>query len=212
MSVRLLLVRHGRSVSNLAGQLTGWRDAPLSADGVLQAERVAAHLVATVPLVAVYTSSLQRARHTADAIARLARLTPVVDDDLREFHFGDCEGLTHDQVRERFPEAWRRSLVEDDPTFHWPGGETRAQLYARIRRAFSRIVAGHPGAAVAVVSHGGVLSTYLSDVLDGQPWPWLRYRVRNCSVTEVELSDGGARLVRFDDTSFLDGLTTSFAP
>ena len=202
MPARLLLIRHAQTEHNLALRLAGWTDSPLSPEGRRQAERLASHLAATETLDAIYASPLQRARDTAAAIARRFGLTVRLRDDLREIHFGRCESLTLDEVRTRFPDLWARLPNDADLTLAWPGGESRAAFYDRIRRAVAAISAAHPAATVAVVTHGGVISALLADLAEGAPWRWARYLVNNCSISEVEIGRAGHRLVRCN----VDGL------
>jgi broad specificity phosphatase PhoE len=206
MTTRLLLARHGETLSTVAARMCGSTDSPLSAGGKSQARRLARFLAETEQIDALYSSPLQRARHTAEAIGERTGLTPVCLDDLRELDCGDCEDLTLDEIQRRFPDAWERNLL-DDKAFCWPGGETRAALHGRITGAFDEILRATPEATIVVVSHGGMLSTYLSGLLDGQPWAWLKYQLGTCSVSEVQIDRGAARLVRCNVRDFLDAVS-----
>ena len=73
---------------------------------------------------------------------------------------------------------------------------SRARPSTPARRAIDGIAAEHAGQTVAVVSHNGLLTSYLAQLLDGAPWANPRYDFGYCTVAEVELSDGSARLVR----------------
>jgi broad specificity phosphatase PhoE len=203
VATRLLLIRHGETASNVAGRLCGSTDSPLSAVGELQARHLARFLAETERIDALYSSPLQRARHTAEAIGERTGLTPVCLDDLRELDCGDCEDLTLDEIQRRFPDAWERNLL-DDEAFGWPGGETRAAFYARTRHVFGEIADRHPLATVLVVSHGAVLSAYLAALLEGRPSAWPRYLLDNCSVSEVQIEGEIARLVRCNVRDFLN--------
>ncbi len=203
MPTRLILVRHGQTLHNVAGKVAGWTDSPLSDVGVAQAERLAVYLAARYRLDAVVSSPLQRARRTAEAIGRRAGLGPTDREDLKELNFGELENLTEAEISARHPGIWAASQVLDDHTFAWPGGESRAGFYLRVRRAFQEIVAAHPDQTVAVVSHGGVLGAYVADVAEGRPHLWRKYLAKNCAITEVLLEGGLTSLACFNDHSFL---------
>lgn len=133
-------------------------------------------------------------------------LTPILRDDLKEIHFGHFEGLTTSEIAARYPEsfaAWRRY---DDPDFTYPGGESLRSFYGRVSQALKVILAESRGETVAVVSHGGVLGSYLAGLLEDQPLLWPKYVPHNCSITEVRVDEAGATVVCFDDHSALDAL------
>ena len=104
--MRMLLVRHAETDWNRERRFQGGRDVPLSATGREQAES-AARLLAATPLAAVWSSPLARARDTAAIIAAPHGLEVQETAAFREMGFGEWEGLTHDEVRERFADAHR---------------------------------------------------------------------------------------------------------
>jgi broad specificity phosphatase PhoE len=203
LTATLILIRHGQTEHNSAGLIAGWTDSPLAETGRAQARGMAAHVAATYRLDAIYASPLQRARDTALALSEATGLPPIMDPDLREQHFGDVEGFSDEQLRLRYPELVRAAQVVDDLSFSWPGGERRSGFFGRVRAVMDRIIVARPGETVAVVTHGGVIGSFVADVVQGKPWLWRRYLVDNCSVTVVT-DDGGTRqLGLYNDTSFL---------
>lgn len=97
-TMRLFLIRHGETVDNVAGLYAGSRDSPLTTHGVLQARRLAAHLAARVTVKHLFSSDLQRAVRTAQAVcdsqkrSRKTDLAVVQVPQLREKDFGSSEG------------------------------------------------------------------------------------------------------------------------
>ena len=181
---RLLLARHGQSVSNAVRRFQGAQDVALSELGARQADALG-QAIRRLPIAAVYTSPLERARRTAEiAAAGLGvPLTPV--DDLRELSLGDWEGRTVEEIR-ALPgdpyEQWVRDPVACLP----PGAEPLAEVQARVVSAMADIAADHPnGQQVLVVCHGGVISAYLAHCL-GLPLSSIwRLTLSNGSITEV---------------------------
>jgi broad specificity phosphatase PhoE len=181
---RLLLARHGQSVSNAVRRFQGVQDVALSELGARQAEALG-RAIRRLPIAAVYTSPLERARRTAEiAAAGLGvPLTPV--DDLRELSLGEWEGCTVEEIR-ALPgdpyEQWVRDPVACLP----PGGEPLPEVQARVVSAMADIAAAHPnGQQVLVVCHGGVISAYLAHCL-GLPLSSIwRLTLSNGSITEV---------------------------
>jgi broad specificity phosphatase PhoE len=139
----LLVVRHGETEWSRSGQHTSRTDLPLLPAGEQQARALAARL-ADRTVTAVVTSPMTRARRTAE----LAGLSgAVIDDDLREWGYGDLEGVTtRDYVRGH--PGWR--LWRDGP----PGGEPLATVGRRIDAVLQRIRPRLADGDVVVVGHG----------------------------------------------------------
>ena len=142
---RAVLIRHGETAWTVTGQHTGRTDIPLTAAG-RAAARALASLATKTELALVLTSPLGRARETCK-LAGLAAHAQV-EPDLLEWHYGDYEGLTPEQIHGRAPE-WR--LFVDG----CPGGESPAQVAARVDRVIARIRA--VDGDVALFAHGHVL-------------------------------------------------------
>lgn len=96
MPIRVTLARHAESTANVEGVWRGRTETGLSDLGVRQAEALARRRNGSGPVVA---SPMIRARMTADALGAYA-----LDDRLVELDLGDWEGLTPQQVLERYPE------------------------------------------------------------------------------------------------------------
>jgi broad specificity phosphatase PhoE len=150
--MRILLLRHAETDWNRERRFQGWRDIPLSPTGREQAES-AARLLAASPLAAVWSSPLSRARETAALIAAPHKLTVHEADAFKEMGFGEWEGLTRDEVRERFPDA-HRAWAETPHDAAWPGAETLGAVRARALAGLDELREAHQGQTVCLVSHG----------------------------------------------------------
>lgn len=151
---RLYLIRHGEVVKVRPNTYHGHQDVDVTAVGVSQLERVAERL-ASAPLRAVYSSTLKRSVLGASQVAKPHGLEVRSLPEFREKHFGAWEGLTYDEVAQRYPKAWAQWLV-DPPSVRPEGGESYAEMQARVLIALAEILATHPGDAIALVAHGGV--------------------------------------------------------
>jgi broad specificity phosphatase PhoE len=168
----ILLTRHGETDWNLGRRVQGHTDIPLNPTGLAQAAALAEELEAE-PLVAVFSSDLDRARATAATIADRHGLQVSIDADLREKNFGTWEGLTDADIAHRFPNAQRGN---------WGDGETASAVAERVVAAVERIRAQHPEGLVLVVSHGGPLRALLAHFgVEHGPM------IGNCEVFRVEL-------------------------
>jgi broad specificity phosphatase PhoE len=142
---RVVLVRHGETEWSRSGRHTGRTDLPLTQAGRAEAMRLAPAL-AEWGFTRVLVSPLRRALETCALAGLEARAE--IDADLREWDYGDYEGLTTPEIRERAP-GWR--LFADG----CPGGERAAQVGARADRAVARIRTS--AGDVAVFAHGHLL-------------------------------------------------------
>ena len=195
---RLLLARHGQSVSNAIRRFQGAQDVALSPLGMRQAEALG-QAVSRRAIAHVYVSPFERARDTAAIALAGLGLPLTVVDDLRELSLGEWEGCTVEEIRTRpgDPYArWVRDPVQCPP----PGGEPLADVQARVLRAVERITAAHPnGDDVLIVSHGGVISALLAHCF-GLPLSSIwRIAVANCSLSEI----APPRVVSVNETGHL---------
>jgi probable phosphoglycerate mutase len=161
---RILLARHGETAWNALGKLQGHTDIALNDVGRDQARALAAAF-RDAGITAIWTSDLSRARETGEIIADLLGLVaPTVDPELRERQFGVFEGLTRHECAAQHPEAWQLWLAQTGTP---PGGESRGDAAARLRRALRHIAAtaATEGGPALVVSHGAVMRLYLIDLL-----------------------------------------------
>ena len=145
------LARHGESDWNVARRWQGHADRPLTELGRRQAAELAERL-AEVPLDAVYSSDLLRARETAEAIAGPRGLPVHALRELREIDVGSWSGLTRPEAEERFPEAYLRWTQGGHG---WDDGEEYEQMAKRVVDAVLGVAARHPGGCALVVAHGG---------------------------------------------------------
>jgi probable phosphoglycerate mutase len=203
-STRIIALRHGRTAWNRATRIQGHTDIPLDALGRAQAERAAAAL-ADAGLAAVYSSDLLRTQATAQPLARRLALPVVADVRLRERHFGAWEGMAHADIVAQYPleaQRWHRR----EPGFQPGGGESLQQFFARCVPAVAELAAHHPGQAIAVVAHGGVLDCLYRAAtglaLDA-PRSWI---LGNASINRLLWHGEGFALVGWDDQSHLQGL------
>ena len=203
MPTDLLLIRHGQTVRDLGkGPVGWWADVPLSQTGQRQAILLGERLRREFPLQALYVSPLTRAWETADIIRRIAPCRPVSEPGLRELDGGDLVGLTLEEARRKHPDLMGRPLE-----FHerYPGGESYSALHTRVVKTLNRIVADHPGATVAAVTHGGPLNLYLRSVFGhGGEEQMLRFECADCSIHHLRFGEDGDRtVVTANDTAHL---------
>lgn len=162
-SARLLLVRHGEVEDWARGRIYGRIDPAVSPQGLQQAQAIARRVAEERP-VALLVSPSRRALESAGPIAEATALSPAQDARLREIEFGEFEGLTFAEAEQRDPVIWR-AWMERPGAVRFPGGECWDDIRARAVEAAEAVTAAHPGEAVAVVTHGGVIRALLAEAL-----------------------------------------------
>ena len=144
-----MLWRHGQTIWNVERRFQGQTDIPLDETGEAQAD-YAARRLATLRPNAIVSSDLIRAQSTAAPLARLTGLTVTLDKDLRERFGGDWEGLSDEEIAERYP--------AERATWNPPNGESTVAVADRVRAALERTAASLAAGQLAVlVSHGAAL-------------------------------------------------------
>jgi len=204
MSTTLYLIRHGENDANVAGVWQGSTDSPLNARGQAQARALARRIAhEQLPISIIYSSPVQRARLTAEQVALALGDVPVVlDPGLAEYHLGEWEGLTYEQLKDE-KRLWER--MADDPDFTPPGGESPRQFALRLLNSFQTIIQKHGGETVAVVGHGGALATALSMLIDHSGDTWRQYQMLNASLSKL-VFDPDPKLEFFSDVSHLESI------
>jgi probable phosphoglycerate mutase len=179
---RLVLVRHALTAEHRV-RVVGRLDVPLSADGRAQAERLAERL-ATEPVAAVYSSPLARALDTARPLAARLGLEPIPVADLRELDFGELDGLTLEEVGQRY--ASFLPWTDAPAAVEFPGGESVVALARRALAAVRSIAADHRDGTAVVVSHGVTLRAVLADALGMELDRMFRLDVTHGGISVVE--------------------------
>jgi len=183
----MLLIRHGATANNDAvpPRLQGARsDPPLSHAGIRQADRLAEFL-ARLPIRDVFASPLLRARQTADRIAQTHCKTTTIVEQLREIDCGQWEGLTWDDVEQRWPDHYR-NFVANPGEVPYLGGESLSDVERRVVPALGRLADDHRGRMIVVVAHNMVNRCFLAHHLHT---PLADYR-------KIVQENGGINLIR----------------
>lgn len=184
---RLIIVRHGQTLWNLAKKYQGHSDIALTDKGLQQAQAVAERLAAE-KIDAVYASDLSRAFKTAECIADKHNLQVTSVPALREIKFGEWEGLTYEEISEKWPGMLGKLWTTPDE-LEIPGGETFYQLKERAYAAIKKIVKDHPEQTVVIVAHGGTIGTIMCAILDIHLNHVWSIRQDNTAVNIVEYHD-----------------------
>jgi len=198
----IILVRHGQTEWNRVERFRGRADVPLNETGLAQAEATGQRVAAEWTPAAIYSSPLSRAVKTAEAIAKHFSLPVQIHPGLADIDYGEWQGLTPDEVRERWPAALHAWYKEPD-TARIPGGETLADLRARGMRAVNELSARHAGQTIVLVGHTVINRIILLGVLGLSNERFWHIKQDTCAINVFETENKGFVIVSLNDTCHL---------
>ncbi|HEY2297093.1 MAG TPA: histidine phosphatase family protein [Jatrophihabitans sp.] len=176
---KLVLLRHGRTAWNAQRRFQGQSDPPLDEVGRMQAYEIAALISALAPDLLV-SSDAARAMQTAEPLAAMTGLELSAEPRFRERSLGHWEGLTRDEVAEKYPDEYADWIAGRDVSRR--GGETRVQVAARAVAAFEDL----PDApTVVVVTHSATAMALCTALLGLDQEMHVLGPLANCHWTEL---------------------------
>ena len=178
---KLYLIRHGETDYNNAMRFQGRTDILLNQKGIEQAEK-AAEFFRDIPLQAIYTSSLKRARTTAEIIGKVKGLEPQATDALQEMSFGIWENMNSGDIQKKYAKEWK-DFFASPATTTIPQGECMFDVQKRAYPVVQEILDQYPEGDVAFVAHGGIIRVLICTMLGldlNRAW---HVHVGNASIT-----------------------------
>lgn len=167
--------RHGQTEYNKQKRLQGWKDSPLSEEGIGHSQLMGEALQG-YSFSNVWVSPLGRAIQTANIMQEYIGFEYETTDDLREVSFGDWEGLTLPEIGEQYPGMW-----EDRQNDKWnyipPGGESNKHARERALRMKERIISSMPESQILVIAHFAINRLVLSQFMNIAPEDVMRMNV-----------------------------------
>jgi probable phosphoglycerate mutase len=201
----ILLIRHGETDWNAERRLQGHLDIALNAEGERQAAALGRALAAE-PVDAIIASDLQRALHTAHAIARPRGMTVHVDPGLRERCYGAFEGLLYSELGERYPDAfaaWRARDVDARYPMGQRQAETLREFSARAVETVVRLADAHRNKKIVIVSHGGVLECVYREAKQIGLLPPRDFDILNASINRLRWDGTSLHIATWSDAAHL---------
>jgi probable phosphoglycerate mutase len=196
----IYFIRHGETILTPTRKFSGVGalDPELTADGLAQAQLVAAEVAKLKPEVLV-ASPLQRTRQTAEAIAHTTGLEINFDTDWYELSFGDWDGKSIEEVKAESPDDYQAWL--NSSSFRPGGGESYDEASIRIDEALDKLVAQYPGKKVVVVTHNGVIKSAANLAIGGPNDGIFHMDASPCSISSISIwpSDGLRALRSFNE-------------
>ncbi len=185
---RLYITRHGETEWNVEGRMQGWKNSNLTQKGIKNAEALG-KLLESTEFRAIYSSTSQRAIHTAELIRGNRNITIITDESLREINLGELEG----KLKEEYTDSDRQQL---DSFWNRPhqykalSGEDFYQVRIRIEATLKKIISENKDSNIIIVTHGGIVKTMMA-IFKGVPVEklWEPPFIHGTSLSIVEIDN-----------------------
>jgi broad specificity phosphatase PhoE len=167
MNRTFYIFRHGETDWNKEKRIQGHTDTLLNENGILQAQNLVSKF-SSIPLEAIYSSDLIRAKTTATYITNQYNIPLNLSKDLREMGYGDAEGMKIDELKKVYGEdLWNKihSFKLENNNVSFPNGETRLEARLRIRSVIDQIIQTTNLRVIGISTHGGALRNLLHGFL-----------------------------------------------
>jgi broad specificity phosphatase PhoE len=199
--LEITLVRHGETDWNVGEVFRGRADVGLNETGLRQAELLGEYLSGS-GVRAVYSSPLRRALKTAEAVADCHGLEVNIAPGLIDFDYGEWQGLSRREVKEKYQELYAEWLAYPDRV-RMPGGEGLEDVRERGVAVLCEVMESHREGGVVLVSHRVVNKVLICVLLGLDDSHFWNIRMDTCGITTFSRSGGRLVLTRHNDTSHL---------
>lgn len=190
----VFLIRHGQTDSSLKNKLCGRTDEPLNSNGIHEVKRLITFLRIKNKPDIIITSPLIRAKQTAEIIADNYNITPIESKELREIDFGEWEGLTFNEIKNKQPDEFIKWMKHPDK-FTPTNGESIIDLNKRINNFMNKVVDNsEKNSTIYLITHGGPIRSALINTLKILPSSYWNIKISHGSVTCLEYDDNIVKL------------------
>ncbi|MDQ4139965.1 MAG: histidine phosphatase family protein [Bacteroidota bacterium] len=191
-----LLIRHATTDAvgkHLSGRAPG---VVLNNEGITQAQKLAQRL-SGLPIAAIYTSPLERAIQTAEPLAKLLQLSPIIQEDFIELNFGDWTNAAFSDLQSQNQFQLFNSFRS---ATRIPGGELMLEAQARIINGLQKLCLQHPHQVIAVVSHSDLIKAAVAYYAGIHLDMFQRLEISPASVSVIQIFEETARILVINDT------------
>jgi len=196
----IILVRHGETEWNVEEIFRGRIDIELNETGMKQAQLLAEYL-SQIKIDAIYSSPLKRALKTAEVIASYHNFDVKVVPSLIDFDYGEWQGLSHQEVRDKYKEVYAE-WIKNPHRVKMPSGESLDDVRKRAIGVVGNIIAKYEG-TVVLVSHRVVNKVLICALLGLDNSHFWNIKQDMCGITTFTYENELFILIRHNDTSYL---------
>ena len=199
--VKLILVRHALTVDNQKSRLSGHIDSSLSEEGKEQIDKITNYLK-DFDIDKIYTTTSSRTKDTVKKLSELKSIEIIEKESLKEISFGDFEGLTFDEIKDKYPKEFQ-DMIEKGYEYKYPNGESLIDSYNRVCIELDNIISNNDDRTILICSHGGTIRNIITYLISNSYKYHWNFKIDNGSVTILEVQDGFTVITAMNNTSFI---------
>ena len=199
--VKLILVRHALTVDNQKSRLSGHIDSSISEEGKEQIDKITNYLK-DFDIDKIYTTTSSRTKDTVKKLSELKSIEIIEKESLKEISFGDFEGLTFDEIKDKYPKEFQ-DMIEKGYEYKYPHGESLIDSYNRVCIELDNIISNNDDRTILICSHGGTIRNIITYLISNSYKYHLNFKIDNGSVTILEVQDGFTVITAMNNTSFI---------
>lgn len=199
--VKLILVRHALTVDNQKSRLSGHIDSYISEEGKEQIDKITNYLK-DFDIDKIYTTTSSRTKDTVKKLSELKSIEIIEKESLKEISFGDFEGLTFDEIKDKYPKEFQ-DMIEKGYEYKYPNGESLIDSYNRVCIELDNIISNNDDRTILICSHGGTIRNIITYLISNSYKYHWNFKIDNGSVTILEAQDGFTVITAMNNTSFI---------
>ena len=199
--VKLILVRHALTVDNQKSRLSGHIDSSISEEGKEQIDKITNYLK-DFGIDKIYTTTSSRTKDTVKKLSELKSIEIIEKESLKEISFGDFEGLTFDEIKDKYPKEFQ-DMIEKGYEYKYPNGESLIDSYNRVCIELDNIISNNDDRTILICSHGGTIRNIITYLISNSYKYHWNFKIDNGSVTILEVQDGFTVITAMNNTSFI---------
>ena len=199
--VKLILVRHALTVDNQKSRLSGHIDSSISEEGKEQIDKITNYLK-DFDIDKIYTTTSSRTKDTVKKLSELKSIEIIEKESLKEISFGDFEGLTFDEIKDKYPKEFQ-DMIEKGYEYKYPNGESLIDSYNRVCIELDNIISNNDDRTILICSHGGTIRNIITYLISNRYKYHWNFKIDNGSVTILEVQDGFTVITAMNNTSFI---------
>ena len=199
--VKLILVRHALTVDNQKSRLSGHIDSSISEEGKEQIDKLTNYLK-DFDIDKIYTTTSSRTKSTVKKLSELKSIEIIEKESLKEISFGDFEGLTFDEIKDKYPKEFQ-DMIEKGYEYKYPNGESLIDSYNRVCIELDNIISNNDDRTILICSHGGTIRNIITYLISNSYKYHWNFKIDNGSVTILEIQNGFTVITAMNNTSFI---------
>ena len=199
--VKLILVRPALTVDNQKSRLSGHIDSSISEEGKEQIDKITNYLK-DFDIDKIYTTTSSRTKDTVKKLSELKSIEIIEKESLKEISFGDFEGLTFDEIKDKYPKEFQ-DMIEKGYEYKYPNGESLIDSYNRVCIELDNIISNNDDRTILICSHGGTIRNIITYLISNSYKYHWNFKIDNGSVTILEVQDGFTVITAMNNTSFI---------